>query len=90
MEATIARGRILREILKQDRLAPLSVVCQMAWLVAFNNGRFEGVEPETIGALLDVLQRQSQHTTLTLDSPREQWSNAVADWLPGPAPEANP
>ena len=90
MEATIARGRILREILKQDRLAPLSVGCQMAWLVAFNDGRFEGTEPEAIGALLDVLQHQSQHTMLTLDSPREQWSNAVADWLPGPVPEANP
>ncbi len=90
MEAAIARGRILREILKQDRLTPLSVICQMAWLVAFNDGCFKGVEAEKISALLDILQHQSLHTTLTLDSPREQWSNAVADWLPSAVPEANP
>jgi F-type H+-transporting ATPase subunit alpha len=83
MEAAIARGRILREILKQDRLAPLPVTFQMAWLVAFNDGRFDGVELEAIPALIGHLQHQSQHTTLTLDSPREQWANAVADWLAG-------
>jgi len=81
MEAAIARGRALRELLKQERLAPLSMTFQMAWLVAFNDGRFEGVEPENIPTLLDHLQYQSQHTTLTLDSPRKQWGNAVAAWL---------
>jgi len=90
MEATIARGRTLREILKQDQLAPLPVSFQMAWLVAFNDGRFKGVPPEKISALLDVLQHQSQHTTLTLDSPRDEWSAAVADWLPGPVQESAP
>jgi len=90
MEATIARGRTLREILKQDQLAPLPVSFQMAWLVAFNDGRFNGVPPEKISALLDVLQHQSQHTTLTLDSPRDEWSAAVADWLPGPVQESAP
>jgi F-type H+-transporting ATPase subunit alpha len=92
MESAIAHGRILREILKQDRLAPLSVLCHMAWLVAFNDGCFEGVEPESVDSLLDVLQLQSQHTTLTLDSPREQWTKMVADWLPAPgtAPRTKP
>jgi F-type H+-transporting ATPase subunit alpha len=83
MEAAIARGRLLREILKQDRLAPLPVSFQMAWLVAFNDGRFDRIEVEGIPTLLDRLQRKSQHTTLTLDSPREQWSSAVAEWLAG-------
>jgi F-type H+-transporting ATPase subunit alpha len=81
MEAAIARGRTLREILKQERLAPLPVTFQMAWLVAFNDRRFEGIELESIPAVLDHLQRQSQQTTLTLDSPREQWAEAVAAWL---------
>lgn len=81
MEAAIARGRLLRELLKQERLTPLPVTFQMSWLVAFNDGHFEGVELERIPPLLDHLQRQSQHTTLTLDSPREQWSNAVVAWL---------
>ncbi len=90
MEAAIARGRILREILKQDRLAPLPVLAQMAWLVAFNDGCFEGMEPETVGRRLETLQQQSQQTILDLDSPREQWSKAVADWLDNPAGAAEP
>ena len=81
MEAAIARGRLLREILKQERLSPVPVTFQMAWLVAFNEGSFDGTEPEHIPALLERLQRASQNTTLTLDSPREQWRDAVAGWL---------
>jgi F-type H+-transporting ATPase subunit alpha len=90
MESTIARGRILREILKQDRLAPLSVSCQIAWLVAFNDGLFDNMEPESIDLFLDTLEQQSQHSTLTLDSPRGYWSNAVLDWLPVPAQDSKP
>lgn len=90
MDASIARGRTLREILKQDRLAPLPVTCQIAWLVAFNDDRFKGVPPESIGALLDVLLRQSRHTTLTLDSPRGEWSSAVAAWLSNSVRESAP
>ena len=81
MEAAITRGRILREILKQDRLAPLPATFQMAWLVAFNDGRFEDREPAAIPAALEVLRQQSQHSALTLDSAREAWSSAVASWL---------
>ncbi|HKJ50400.1 MAG TPA: F0F1 ATP synthase subunit alpha [Gammaproteobacteria bacterium] len=81
MEAAISRGRILREILKQDRLAPLPATFQMAWLVAFNDGRFEGREPAAIPGALEVLRQQTLHTTLTLDSAREAWSGAVASWL---------
>jgi len=84
METAIMRGRILRELLKQDRLAPMSVTCQMAWLVAFNDDQFKSVEPEEIHELFSALQHHLQHTTLTLDSPREQWSSAVVSWLSAP------
>ena len=84
MEAAIVRGRILREILKQDRLATLPVTSQMAWLVAFNDNYFKNVEPPEIQACLNILLQHAQQTTLTLDSPREQWSTAVKDWLPVP------
>jgi F-type H+-transporting ATPase subunit alpha len=88
MEAAIERGRILREILKQDRLAPLSEVCQMAWLVAFNSGGFDHAEPEEVRTFLDVLQQQTQKTTMTLDSPRGEWINAVSAWLADPVKAA--
>lgn len=38
MEARIKHGRLLREILKQDRLKPNSSLFQLAWLTAFNVG----------------------------------------------------
>jgi len=81
MEAAIHRGRLLREILKQDRLSPLPVAFQMAWLVAFNDGLFEGADPDAIPTLLAALEGPVRHTTLSLDTPREEWSAAVASWL---------
>jgi F-type H+-transporting ATPase subunit alpha len=84
MEAAIRRGRVLRELLKQDRLAPVSPLFLMAWLVAFNDRRFEGLEPEEAARRLPRLGRGLEHTSLTLDSPREEWSRAVAEWLEQP------
>jgi F-type H+-transporting ATPase subunit alpha len=84
MEAAIARGRVLREILKQERLEPLPVGFQMAWLVAFNDGLFASIEPEQVHSLLETLSHKQQDTTLSLDTPRQQWSNTVAQWLGNP------
>jgi len=81
MEAAIVRGRSLREILKQEQLKPQPPTSQLAWLVAFNDNHFAAVELDEIPALLDKLVQQSRRTSLTLDSPRDQWSTAIADWL---------
>jgi len=81
MEAAIRRGRLLREILKQDRLSPLPSEFQMAWLVAFNDGLFDDSNTEIISALLRALEKSVGLASLNLDSPREEWSAAVADWL---------
>jgi len=88
MEAAIARGRILREILKQDRLEPLPVTFQMAWLVAFNDGCFADTDIEQVQPLLNILltgieQTGLEQSSLALDSPREAWSEAVSQWLAG-------
>ncbi len=81
MEAAIRRGRLLREILKQDRFSPTSVTFQMAWLVAFNEGLFEQAEPDEMEAILKRLEHAVRQTSLSLDSPRDQWVTAVTDWL---------
>jgi len=81
MELAIRRGRVLREILKQDRLSPLTIASQMAWLVAFNDGLFDDTEPENISSQLAELENKVGHFGLTLDSPREQWSKAIASWV---------
>jgi F-type H+-transporting ATPase subunit alpha len=85
MENAIRRGRVLREILKQERFSPLPEAFQMAWLVAFNDGLFDTIELESIPQLLSDLERGLQHASTTLDSPRDQWTKAVSTWLP-PAP----
>lgn len=82
MEASIKRGRVLRELLKQERLTPLPINVQMAWLVAYNDGCFNEVEPEDISLQFDILIEHTLHMVLTLDSPREEWSNMIANCLP--------
>jgi len=81
MEKAIRRGRALREIFKQERLEPLSIEFQMAWLVAFNEGLFDAVETGNIPGHLKQLENRVGTSGLGLDSPREQWATAVADWL---------
>ncbi|HBH35332.1 MAG TPA: F0F1 ATP synthase subunit alpha, partial [Gammaproteobacteria bacterium] len=81
MEAAIRRGRVLRQILKQERLSPLSSDFQMAWLVAFNDGLFDDVAPDDILPQLALLEGRIKQTELTLNSSREQWIEAVTAWL---------
>lgn len=81
METAIRRGRVLREILKQDRLTPLPIEFQMAWLVAFNDGLFDASDPATLHLRLEQLAGQVARAELTLDSTRDEWQAAVSAWL---------
>jgi F-type H+-transporting ATPase subunit alpha len=81
IEAKIARGRVLRELLKQDRLSPLPIEFQLAWLMAFNQGLFDKVSPASIPALLDHLATRVKDSDLTLESRDEEWADAVGHWM---------
>jgi len=81
METSIKRGRTLREILKQGRLSPHSIEFQLAWLIAFNEDLFMRIDMEQLPGLLNTLALKVSNTTLTLDSPRDQWQAALTDWL---------
>ncbi len=81
MEAAIRKGRLLREILKQDRLAPLPPTFQLAWMTAFNAGLFDDRDPATISAGLGRLEEALRDTDLSLDSPREQWVRVLTGCL---------
>ena len=81
MEAKIARGRILRELLKQDRLSPLPIECHLAWLTGFHHGLFDTVPPESIPAVLEQLAARVQESALTLEAGEEEWRDAVGHWL---------
>jgi F-type H+/Na+-transporting ATPase subunit alpha len=81
MEARIKRGRLLREILKQERLKPLSNLFQLAWLTAFNAGLFDNIELTQVNRHLEILINCVADTSLTLDSNPEQWRKTVSGWL---------
>ncbi|MBU6481651.1 MAG: F0F1 ATP synthase subunit alpha [Nitrospirae bacterium] len=81
MEAKIKRGRVLREILKQDRLSPLPIEFQLAWLMGYNRGLFDDVLPGNIGQLLQWVATKLSASQLTLDSRDDQWAEAVTSWL---------
>lgn len=81
MEAKIRHGRVLRALLKQERLSPLPIKFQMAWLVAFNAGLFDAVDADNIPARLTLLAKCVIESGLRVDDTHEQWMQAVTTWL---------
>jgi F-type H+-transporting ATPase subunit alpha len=81
METKIKRGRVLREILKQDRLSPLPIEFQLAWLTGFNRGLFDDIPTEKIGPVLSHIASRLSTSRLSLDQRDEQWAEAVTSWL---------
>jgi len=81
IEAKIKRGRRLREALKQDRLCPLPVEVEMAWLVAFNEGLLNTTAERDIPAALDRLAEGVTTSELGLQDSRDRWKQAVENWL---------
>lgn len=80
-EAKIKRGRILREVLKQDRLSPVSVEFQMAWLVAFSENLLDSTPPAEIPAVLNRLAEGVRSGGPRLEDGHEDWTRAVKGWL---------
>ncbi|WP_163339471.1 F0F1 ATP synthase subunit alpha [Desulfopila sp. IMCC35008] len=81
MEKAIYRGRILREILKQEQLHPLPIEFQMAWLVAYNSGLFDSAELNVLSGIMQHLQQQVQLSGLRLEDDREKWLSHLRSWI---------
>lgn len=69
----IRRGRLLREILKQERLTPLSATFELAWLIAYNEGLFDDCKLSELSDALQKILDGITNSSLTLDAPRDQW-----------------
>jgi len=80
MEAAIARGRVLREILKQERLNPLPITFHLAWLIAFNEHLFDEINPDSVKQRLQSLSQWLTSSELSLDSPRNDWVDNLRLW----------
>lgn len=78
MEEKIRRGQVLREILKQDRLAPVPAGFQLAWMAAYNAGRFDDPEPAEIHRLLEALRLGVERSPLDLAAGREELNRWLA------------
>ncbi len=81
MERQLKRGALLRELLQQDRLEPLPIRCQLALLVAFNEGLLDEVPPGQLPPRLSRLREGVGASALTLEDPRNTWVAAVRGWL---------
>jgi F-type H+/Na+-transporting ATPase subunit alpha len=80
VQKKIEHGQILREILKQDRLTPVPIDWQMAWLVAFNGRLLDQFKPETMRPALTNLFKWMSTSGLTLATARDQWRTALEGW----------
>jgi F-type H+-transporting ATPase subunit alpha len=81
MQEQIQRGRILREILRQDRFVPFSIEFQLAWLIAYNDGLFDQLTLDNIPTTLKKLEYEVKKGTLSLANQREEWVLALHSWL---------
>jgi len=81
MQITLKRGQILRELLKQQRLAPQGIEFQLAWLIAFNEGQFSDIETGRLSSLMQKLEAHVESSSLSLETPREQWISELKAWF---------
>jgi F-type H+/Na+-transporting ATPase subunit alpha len=80
-ETKIRRGRLLREILKQERLSPLNAPFQLAWMLAFNEGLLDACTPPTLPDTLKKILAGLEREPLPLDAVREEWLVKLRNWL---------
>jgi len=80
VEEKLRRGRLLRELLKQDHLSPLPEEALLAWLLAYGEGLLDRLAPAAAAAALPALY--AAVAGMTLDAPRERWLAAIAGALP--------
>ncbi len=80
-EAKIRRGRLLREILKQERLSPLAAPFQLAWMLAFNEGLLDTCAPQTLPDTLQKILAGLEREPLPLDAVRDEWLAKLRNWL---------
>ena len=80
-EAKIRRGRLLREILKQERLSPQPAVFELAWLIAFNAGLLDHLDAATLPTALQRILAGIRREPLLLDAGRDEWLVRLQTWL---------
>jgi len=81
MEHSIERGRMLRELLKQDRLSPLPIEFDLAWLIAYALGVLDKTPKDRLPAVMSGLASKVAASGLTLDDAEDKWKQSIAAWI---------
>jgi F-type H+-transporting ATPase subunit alpha len=81
VEQRLRRGRLLRELLKQDRLTPLPEQAHLAWLLAYGEGLLDALDPAGVAAVLPRLYAAIATEGLELDDPSERWVSVLRKTL---------
>ena len=81
VEEKLQRGRVLREVLKQDRLDPLPELAHLGWLLAYGEGLLDRIAPQQVNASLTKLLLALSDSSLSLSSPKPQWLAALREYL---------
>jgi len=84
-ETKIRRGRLLREILKQERLAPLPAGFQLAWLIAYNMGLLDATEVTAVPAALSKIAAELSREPPSMEAGRDEWLARLGRALGKPA-----
>ena len=84
MEQRIRRGRVLRQIFRQTRLAPWPATAQLAWVVAYNEGCFDGDDADAIERKLARLLAASGNDAAALTRALDEWRQQVRAWVAAP------
>jgi F-type H+/Na+-transporting ATPase subunit alpha len=74
---SLRRGRLLRALLRQDRLSPLPEAAHLAWLLAYSEGLFADMAPERAARALPQLFAAVHERGLKIDTPKEQWLSTL-------------
>jgi F-type H+-transporting ATPase subunit alpha len=99
MARKIARGRVLRELLRQEQRSAVGPLGQLVWLVAYNEGLLDNLPLNRAGAAQQMLIQRAAAGSLALTDGRARWVAAVRAWweawqaqpgAPAPSPAAAP
>ncbi|MDD2676641.1 MAG: hypothetical protein PHP75_04150 [Methylacidiphilaceae bacterium] len=88
LERRIHRGRLLRELLKQEKLVPVSPEQELGWLVGFNENLFDPIPSDKVRSAQEALFVRISQSGLTLEEPRERWLTLAKEVLSPLAPSA--
>ncbi|MBN2690176.1 MAG: F0F1 ATP synthase subunit alpha [Gammaproteobacteria bacterium] len=79
MQRKIQRGRVLRELFKQERLEPLPIEMHMAWLIAFNDGLLDEIKLDDVARYFALLVKTVSQNNLKFSDNREKWRKVITD-----------